>query len=103
MRVVHTMILCCLCVVLMLGGATTGGLWLPGAERVRNARSAGGSYIGVPWRFVFHTIEGEPSADGFRALAARHGLGVRAELGAPLRRHGGTLEQGLYLVLDKSG
>lgn len=42
-------------------------------------------------------------ADYLRALAARHGLGVRAELGAPLRRHGGTLEQGLYLVLDKSG
>ena len=49
-----------------------GELWVPGAERVANPKSAGGSYLPAPWRFVFHTIEGEPSADGFRRLAAEH-------------------------------
>jgi hypothetical protein len=49
-----------------------GDLWVPGAERVANPRSAGGTYLPAPWRFVFHTIEGEPSADGFRRLAAEH-------------------------------
>jgi hypothetical protein len=48
-----------------------GDLWVPGAERVRGPKS-GGSYLDAPWRFVFHTIEGEPSADGFRRLVARH-------------------------------
>ncbi len=33
MRVVHTMILCCLCVVLMLGGATTGAADVPASAR----------------------------------------------------------------------
>ncbi|WP_210481595.1 peptidoglycan-binding domain-containing protein [Naasia sp. SYSU D00948] len=47
-------------------------LWVPGAERVSNPRSRGGTYVGGPWRFVFHTIEGRPSPAGFRALAARH-------------------------------
>jgi len=46
-------------------------LWVPGAERVANSHS-GGSYLAGPWRFVFHTIEGEPSADAFRRLAAGH-------------------------------
>ncbi len=45
---------------------------MPGAERVANPKSAGGSYLPGPWRFVFHTIEGEPSPDGFRRLAAEH-------------------------------
>ena len=49
-----------------------GALWVPGAERVANPRSGGGQYVDSPWRFVFHTIEGEPSVHGFRALAARH-------------------------------
>jgi hypothetical protein len=49
----------------------TAELWVPGAERVANSRS-GGSYLAGPWRFVFHTIEGEPSADAFRRLAAGH-------------------------------
>jgi hypothetical protein len=49
----------------------TAELWVPGAERVANSRS-GGSYVAGPWRFVFHTIEGEPSADAFRRLAAGH-------------------------------
>lgn len=47
-------------------------LWVPGAERLGNARSAGGTYLPAPWRFVFHTIEGEPGEKAFRALAARH-------------------------------
>ena len=56
------------------GGGTSGqDFWVPGAERVRNSKSSGGRYLDSPWRFVFHTIEGEPSADGFRRLAARHG------------------------------
>src|SRR6478609_3338141 len=54
------------------GTAPTTALWVPGAERIANSKSAGGSYIGAPWRFVFHTIEGEPSANGFRTLAAGH-------------------------------
>jgi hypothetical protein len=49
----------------------TGDLWVPGAERVQGPKS-GGSYVDAPWRFVFHTIEGEPSADGFRRLVAGH-------------------------------
>jgi hypothetical protein len=49
----------------------TAELWVPGAERVANSRS-GGSYLAGPWRFVFHTIEGEPSADAFRRLATGH-------------------------------
>ena len=49
-----------------------GGLWVPGAERVANPKSGGGSYLDAPWRFVFHTIEGEPSEAGFRRLAAEH-------------------------------
>ena len=48
------------------------GLWVPGAERVANPKSAGGTYLDAPWRFVFHTIEGEPSAAEFRTLAATH-------------------------------
>lgn len=51
---------------------TTTGLWVPGAERLANPKSAGGTYLDAPWRFVFHTIEGEPSAQGFRTLAAGH-------------------------------
>lgn len=47
-------------------------LWLPGAERVPNAKAAGLPYVGGPWRFVFHTIEAKPSAANFRALARRH-------------------------------
>jgi hypothetical protein len=53
--------------------STGGDLWVAGAERVANAKAAGGSYVDGPWRFVFHTIEGEPSAAGFRMLAAGHG------------------------------
>jgi hypothetical protein len=53
------------------GAATTSELWVPGAERVASSRS-GGSYLAGPWRFVFHTIEAEPSADAFRRLAASH-------------------------------
>lgn len=49
-----------------------GQLWVPGAERVFNPRSRGGTYVGGPWRFVFHTIESRPSAARFRTLAARH-------------------------------
>jgi hypothetical protein len=52
--------------------APAGELWLPRAERVQNAKAAGGRYVDSPWRFVFHTVEAEPSAHGFRALAARH-------------------------------
>ncbi|HZC99990.1 MAG TPA: D-Ala-D-Ala carboxypeptidase family metallohydrolase, partial [Actinomycetes bacterium] len=55
----------------MLSTADTSDLWVPGAERVSNRRS-GGTYVAGPWRFVFHTIEGEPSADAFRRLAAGH-------------------------------
>ncbi len=51
---------------------TTTELWVPGAERLANPRSAGGTYLDAPWRFVFHTIEGKPSAQGFRMLAAGH-------------------------------
>ncbi|MFF5082437.1 S8 family serine peptidase [Actinoplanes sp. NPDC000266] len=52
-------------------GATE--LWMPTAERLPHPKSAGLSYVGgVPWRFVFHTIEGRPSAADFRAMAARH-------------------------------
>jgi Peptidase M15 len=53
------------------GAATTSDLWVPGAERVASSRS-GESYLAGPWRFVFHTIEAEPSADAFRRLAASH-------------------------------
>jgi uncharacterized protein YcbK (DUF882 family) len=49
-----------------------GEIWVPGAERLANPKSAGGTYLDAPWRFVFHTIEGEPSADAFRRLAAEH-------------------------------
>jgi uncharacterized protein YcbK (DUF882 family) len=52
--------------------AVAGDIWVPGAERLANAKAAGGTYLDSPWRFVFHTIEGEPSADGFRKLAAGH-------------------------------
>ncbi|HSK91338.1 MAG TPA: D-Ala-D-Ala carboxypeptidase family metallohydrolase [Euzebyales bacterium] len=55
----------------MLGTADTSDLWVPGAERMPT--KSGGTYLSAPWRFVFHTIEGEPSAAGFRSLAARHG------------------------------
>jgi hypothetical protein len=48
------------------------GVWVPGAERVANARSRGLPYVAGPWRFVFHTIEGEPSARNFRRAAGRH-------------------------------
>ncbi|WP_236836427.1 hypothetical protein, partial [Blastococcus sp. KM273129] len=49
------------------------GLWVPGAERLPHPKAAGLPYVtGAPWRFVFHTIEGRPSAAGFRALAGRH-------------------------------
>ena len=47
-------------------------LWVPGAKRITNPRSGGGSYLDAPWRFVFHTIEGEPTAAGFQRLAAEH-------------------------------
>ncbi|MGY1639400.1 peptidoglycan-binding protein [Geodermatophilus sp. SYSU D00742] len=47
-------------------------LWVPGAERVANPRSRGGTHVGGPWRFVFHTVEGRPGAEEFRRLAARH-------------------------------
>jgi uncharacterized protein YcbK (DUF882 family) len=49
----------------------TSDLWVPGAERLSTSRS-GGTYLAGPWRFVFHTIEGEPSAAAFRQLAAGH-------------------------------
>lgn len=53
--------------------ASAGGLWVPGAERLAHAKSAGLPYLtDAPWRFVFHTIEGRPSAANFRVLAARH-------------------------------
>jgi hypothetical protein len=52
--------------------ATGTGLWVSGAERLANPKSAGGTYVDAPWRFVFHTIEGEPTAQGFRTLAAGH-------------------------------
>ncbi|MDP8926995.1 MAG: D-Ala-D-Ala carboxypeptidase family metallohydrolase [Actinomycetota bacterium] len=55
-----------------LSAPTTGDLWVPGAERVANSRSRGGTYVAGPWRFVFHTAEVEPSADGFRRMAQRH-------------------------------
>lgn len=51
----------------------TGDLWVAGAERLANAKSAAGRYVVAPWRFVFHTTEGEPSAQGFRTFAAAHG------------------------------
>ena len=54
----------------MLGTTDTSDLWVPGAERMPTR--PGGTYLSAPWRFVFHTIEGEPSAAGFRSLAARH-------------------------------
>ena len=47
-------------------------LWVPGAKRIANPRSGGGSYLDAPWRFVFHTIEGEPTAADFQRLAAEH-------------------------------
>jgi hypothetical protein len=53
--------------------ATEVDLWVPGAERLPHPRATGGTYVdGAPWRFVFHTIEGEPSARSFRAAAAVH-------------------------------
>lgn len=52
--------------------ATRTGSWVPGAERLANPKSGGGTYLDAPWRFIFHTIEGEPSAQGFRTLAAGH-------------------------------
>jgi subtilisin family serine protease len=49
------------------------GIWVPGAEVLAHTRSGGLPYVAsAPWRFVFHTIEARPSADGFRALARRH-------------------------------
>ncbi|MBB5076377.1 S8 family serine peptidase [Nonomuraea endophytica] len=49
------------------------GLWVPRAERVPHAKSAGLSHVRTaPWRLVMHTIEAEPSVDGFRAMVARH-------------------------------
>jgi hypothetical protein len=51
--------------------AAAGEMWVPGAERVKNPRP-GGSYDKLPWRFVFHTTEGEPSAAAFRKMAATH-------------------------------
>jgi peptidoglycan hydrolase-like protein with peptidoglycan-binding domain len=53
------------------GAPAMSGLWVPGAERLSTSRS-GGTYLAGPWRFVFHTIEGEPSANAFRQLAAGH-------------------------------
>jgi hypothetical protein len=50
------------------------GLWVAGAERLAHPKSGGLPYVETaPWRFVLHTIEGQPSAAAFRALAARHG------------------------------
>ncbi|NAZ88536.1 hypothetical protein GTR00_20940, partial [Kineococcus sp. T90] len=49
-----------------------GPLWLPGAERVGNARSAGGGYLPSPWRVVFHTVEAEDGMERFRTRAAEH-------------------------------
>jgi hypothetical protein len=46
--------------------------WVPGAEQIAHAKSGGLPYVEAPWRFVFHTIEGEPSANGFRTLARGH-------------------------------
>lgn len=48
------------------------GVWVPGAERVENAKGRGLPYVDGPWRFVFHTTETEPSEVGFRRMAARH-------------------------------
>ena len=51
-------------------GMPSGDIWVPGAELVSNPRSAGGTYVDAPWRFVVHTIEGEPNPRAFRELAA---------------------------------
>lgn len=52
----------------------TTDIWLPGFERIPNAKSMGGTYLdGVPWRFVGHTTEAVPtSVIGARSMAARH-------------------------------
>jgi uncharacterized protein YcbK (DUF882 family) len=55
----------------LLGTTPSSDLWVPGAERVANRRT-GGSYISAPWRFVFHTVEADPSPEAFRRLAAEH-------------------------------
>jgi hypothetical protein len=50
------------------------GLWVPGAERITHPKSNGLPYVAMaPWRFVFHTVEAQPSAEGFRAMALHHG------------------------------
>jgi len=48
--------------------------WLDGIERVPNDHSGGGTYAdGVPWRFVVHTVEGDPNTvSDCRLLASSH-------------------------------
>jgi hypothetical protein len=51
-----------------------GEAWLPGVQRVPNAKAEGGTYVAdVPWRFVGHTTEVIPSSiAGAVSLAGRH-------------------------------
>jgi hypothetical protein len=45
--------------------------WLPGAEQVPSGHSGGGTYVDGPWRFVIHTVEGNPATvAGCKAAAA---------------------------------
>jgi hypothetical protein len=48
--------------------------WLDGIERVPNTHSRGGTYQpGVPWRFVVHTVEGDPrTVSDCRLIAEAH-------------------------------
>lgn len=48
--------------------------WLDGIERVPNDHSGGGTYAdGVPWRFVVHTVEGDPdNVSDCRLIAGSH-------------------------------
>lgn len=56
------------------GEQAAAGLWVPGAERIAHPKSNGLSLVAnAPWRFVFHTVEAQPSVEGFRAMALRHG------------------------------
>ena len=46
--------------------------WLPTAEHI-SCTKGGGSYDGSPYRFCFHTTEGDPgSVDGCRSMAQSH-------------------------------
>lgn len=52
------------------------GIWLPTAERIANPFSNGGTYVDdpeVPWRFVAHTVQGEPrTIAAARSMIADH-------------------------------